>query len=270
MAEKKVSYQVDGRPFEGMIVYDEAVTAKRPVVFMQPDWKGVCADTIGQARAVAGKDYVVLMADMFGSGYGAKPKTVDELRAGMLAVHNNLPFTLACGGKAYDALSAEAQKLGVADAAKVLAIGYCAGGGYALEQARAGADFKALVVFHVTNPEPGRRRHALQHQGPRFGDPRRGRSGDAEADDGRVRRRTDQGQGGLAGDDVRSAGRAFVLRSDRHGAGNAVRRKTVPQILPADARLFHGDAVMPRAGALGLRLSSRQPLSVSRPRAPKP
>ncbi|MFZ1090401.1 MAG: hypothetical protein WAN75_14390, partial [Xanthobacteraceae bacterium] len=32
--------------------------------------------------------------------------------------------------------------------------GYCAGGGFALEQARAGADFKALVVFHVTNPNP--------------------------------------------------------------------------------------------------------------------
>ncbi len=84
----------------------------------------------------------------------AKPKTVDELRAGMLAVHKNLPFTLACGSKAYDALSAEAQKLGVADAAKVVAAGYCAGGGYVLEQARAGADFKALVVFHGTNPNP--------------------------------------------------------------------------------------------------------------------
>ncbi len=154
MAEKKVPYELDGRQFEGMIVYDEAVTAKRPAVFMQPDWKGVCPDTIGQARAVAGKDYVVLMADMFGAGYGAKPKAVEDLRAGMLAVHNSLPFTLGCGGKAYTTLSAEAQKLGVVDGAKVTAIGYCAGGGYALEQARAGADFKAVVVFHVTNPNP--------------------------------------------------------------------------------------------------------------------
>ena len=109
MAEQKVPYQVDGRQFEGVIVYDDSVTAKRPIVFMQPDWKGVCPDTIGQARAVAGKDYVVLMADMFGVGYGAKPKTVDDLRAGMLAVHKNLPFTLACGGKAYDTLLAEAR-----------------------------------------------------------------------------------------------------------------------------------------------------------------
>src|SRR5438105_15747721 len=154
MAERKVPYQVDGRQFEGMIVYDDSVKGKRPVIFMQPDWKGVCADTIGQARDVAGKEYVVLMADMFGSGYGDKAKTQEQLRAGMLAVHKDLPFTIACGGKAYDALLAEANKLGLVDTGKKAAIGYCAGGGYVLEQARAAVDFKAVVVFHVTNPNP--------------------------------------------------------------------------------------------------------------------
>jgi dienelactone hydrolase len=154
MAEKKVSYQVDGRPFEGMIVYDESVSGKRPAVLMQPDWKGVCGDTIAQARTAAGKDYVVLMADMFGAGYGDKPKTQEQLRAGMLAVHKDIAFTVACGGKAFDTLLAEADKLGLVDAGKKAAIGYCAGGGFALEQARAGADFKAVVVFHVTNPNP--------------------------------------------------------------------------------------------------------------------
>ena len=154
MTETKVPYQVGGRQFEGMLVYDDAVTTKRPAIFMQPDWKGVCADTIGQARTVAGKDYVVLMADMFGTGYGAKAKTPDELRAGMLGVHKDLPFTLSCGAAAYDALMSEASKLGIVETGKTAAIGYCAGGGYALEQARAGADFKATVVFHVTNPNP--------------------------------------------------------------------------------------------------------------------
>ena len=154
MVERTVSYQVNGRPFEGMIVYDDSVAAKRPAVFMQPDWKGVCADTMAQARAVAGKDYVVLMADMFGQGYGDRPKTEQELRAGMRAVHRDLAFTVACGGAARDALLAEANKLGLVDTGKTAAIGYCAGGGFALEQARAGADFKAVVVFHVTNPNP--------------------------------------------------------------------------------------------------------------------
>ena len=154
MAEKKVRYQVDGRAFEGVVVYDDSVTGKRPAIFMQPDWKGVCADTIAQARTAAGKDYVMLMADMFGQGYGDKPKTQQELRAGMSAVHDDLAFTIACGGKAYDTLIDEASKLGLVDATKKAAIGYCAGGGFALEQARAGADFDAVVVFHVTNPNP--------------------------------------------------------------------------------------------------------------------
>jgi dienelactone hydrolase len=154
MAEKKVPYEVNGKQFEGAIVYDDSVKGKRPVVFMQPDWKGVCADTIAMALTVAGKDVVVLMADMYGKGYGEKPKTREELAVGMKAVHNDLAFTIACGGKAYDAMLAEADKLGIADSTKKAGIGHCAGGGFVLEQARAGADFKAVVVFHVTNPNP--------------------------------------------------------------------------------------------------------------------
>ena len=99
MAETKVAYQVNGRQFEGMIVHDDGVGAKRPVVFMQPDWKGICAETIAQARTVAGKDYVVLMADMYGAGYGEKPKTREQLAAGMQAVHKDLAFTVAAAAR---------------------------------------------------------------------------------------------------------------------------------------------------------------------------
>jgi dienelactone hydrolase len=154
MVEKAVRYEVDGRPYEGMLVYDESVTGKRPAVFSQPDWKGVCPDTIAQARTVAGKEYVVLLADMFGLGYGAKPKTQDDLMKASRAVRGDVALIKACGGKAYAALSAEAEKLGLIDRGPAVAIGYCIGGGYALEQARAGADFKATVVFHVTAPNP--------------------------------------------------------------------------------------------------------------------
>jgi len=36
-----VSYEVNGRQFEGQLVFDESVQSKRPILFMQPDWKGI-------------------------------------------------------------------------------------------------------------------------------------------------------------------------------------------------------------------------------------
>jgi dienelactone hydrolase len=115
MVEVRVPYQVSDRQFEGMIVYDDTVQRKRPVIFMQPDWKGVCADTVSQARAIAGEDYVVLMADMFGAGYGDTSKSREQLAAGMKAVHDDLAFTLTCGEKACETLFAEAAKRGFFD-----------------------------------------------------------------------------------------------------------------------------------------------------------
>src|ERR1700691_3600580 len=100
MTEHKVGYEFGGKKYEGMLVYDDSVKARRPAIFMQPDWKGVCTDTVAQARSVAGKDYVVMMADMFGVGYGDKPKTQPELAAAMRVVHDDLAFTLACGNTA--------------------------------------------------------------------------------------------------------------------------------------------------------------------------
>jgi len=153
MAEKQVPYEYDGNKYEGVIVYDETVKAKRPAILMQPDWLGVCPHSIEMAHEVAAKDYVVMVADMFGAGYGAKEKTRDDLMKTSRAVRNDLKYLLGCGAAAYRALTAEAEKLGVVDGRKG-AIGYCIGGGFALEQARAGADFQGTVVFHVTLPNP--------------------------------------------------------------------------------------------------------------------
>ena len=154
MAEIAVPYEHGGRAFEGMLVYDETVTARRPAILMQPDWLGVCRHSIDMAHDVAGKDYVVMIADMFGAGYGAREKTFDELMKISREVRGDLAFLLGCGPAAADALTARADRLGVIDPDRRGAIGYCIGGGIVLEQARAGADFGGTVVFHVTLPNP--------------------------------------------------------------------------------------------------------------------
>ena len=171
----------------------------------------------GPAR-VAGKDYVVLMADMFGTGYGDKPKNQDQLRAGMLAVHKDVPFTIACGAKAYDTLMAEADKLGLARSRQDGPRSAIARVAATRSNRRAPArDFKAVVVFHVPS-QSGRPRHALQHQRPGAGGSWPRRPDHAEADDGCARGRSDQGQGRLAHRDVRPR-RALVLRPDRQRTG---------------------------------------------------
>jgi dienelactone hydrolase len=152
--DKRVAYQIDNRNFEGAFVYDPAETGKRPAILMQPDWKGVCPDTIEQARLVAGSEYVVFMADMFGVGYGARPKTQADLMANAGALHNDLPFAIAGGNKALEVMLSEGERLGVIDTTRIACVGYCLGGGLALELARTGAAFKAITVFHVTYPNP--------------------------------------------------------------------------------------------------------------------
>ncbi|AJE44878.1 dienelactone hydrolase family protein [Celeribacter indicus] len=156
MIEITVPYEIGGRSFAGRIVCDEdAAEAGRPVLFMQPDWYGVWPETIAQARELAAGRYVVLLADMFGTDYQPETKGFNELLAGMLAVHKDLGFTLDCGNTAYERMLTEARKRGlVQDDARKFAVGYCAGGGFLMEQARAGAEFDALTVLHITNPSP--------------------------------------------------------------------------------------------------------------------
>jgi dienelactone hydrolase len=150
----KVPYEYDGRRFEGTIVYDDSIADKRPAIFMQPDWLGVCEHSNEMAAEVAGQDYVVLVADMYGVGYGEREKSYHELLEAATSTRRNLPFVLGCGAKAFEVLMAEADKRGLTDGVHTGAIGYCMGGGFALEQARDGLDVQGTVVFHVTAPNP--------------------------------------------------------------------------------------------------------------------
>jgi dienelactone hydrolase len=147
MVEKKIPYEVDGKKFEGVLVYNDALKGKRPAVLMSPDWSGASKESIAQAKLIAGTRYVVFVADMFGADYA--PKSPQEMGKASGAIRGNLPMMRARINKALDTFKAEAAKSGLVDEAKWAAIGFCGGGGYALELARQGKELKAVVVFHA-------------------------------------------------------------------------------------------------------------------------
>ena len=65
MIEQRIGYEIDGKKFEGMLVYDDSVKTKRPAVFMMPDLEGVSPKSVDQAKLVAGKRSYAMMSDFF-------------------------------------------------------------------------------------------------------------------------------------------------------------------------------------------------------------
>jgi dienelactone hydrolase len=151
MVERRIGYEVGGKAFEGVLVYDDSVKTKRPAILMEPDWWGVAPNAIAQAKEIAGKDYVIFVADIFGASYA--PKNRADKVAAVSAIRRDVKMARALGGKGLEVMLAEGEKLGIIDPAKVAGIGFCFGGGVLLDVAREGHKFNALAVFHVTLPQ---------------------------------------------------------------------------------------------------------------------
>lgn len=145
MVEKPVEWTVGKQHFSGVLVFDDAVAAKRPGLLMVPDWRGINAPNIAKARDIAGRDYVVLVADMYGKG--VRPKDDAEARAQVTKLYSDRPGLRARADKALSVLRAQVGKAPV-DPSRIAALGYCFGGATVLELARSGADLAGVVSFH--------------------------------------------------------------------------------------------------------------------------
>lgn len=147
MQTRPVSWEVDGKTFSGALVYDDAVKTRRPGLAMVPDWLGVTPQALDKARQQAGRDYVILVVDMYGKG--VRPNNGDEARKQVVALYS-APATLRARiGKAIDVLRAQAGKVPL-DASRIGAFGFCMGGTTVLELARAGShpQLRGVVSFH--------------------------------------------------------------------------------------------------------------------------
>ncbi|HTA65642.1 MAG TPA: dienelactone hydrolase family protein [Xanthomonadaceae bacterium] len=147
-----VTWKDGATTLSGYIVWDDASSAKRPGLLMVPNWHGVNDIAVAKAKMIAGKDYVILLADMYGKGV----RPVDD-KASAEAVkpfYGNRKLMMGRVNAAWDALKANGGKAPI-DMTRLGAIGFCFGGSAVLDLARSGTvPSGGIVTFHAgLNPD---------------------------------------------------------------------------------------------------------------------
>ena len=140
---RPVVYEHAGTKLEGLLAYDDAVTAKgrRPGVLVIPEWWGLNAYVKGRAEQLAAMGYVAFAVDMYGQGV----LTEDPKKAGELAGQfYGKPLMAERAHAGLDQLL----KTGLVDSSRVAAIGFCFGGSTAQALAYSGAPLAGIVSFH--------------------------------------------------------------------------------------------------------------------------
>jgi dienelactone hydrolase len=145
-----VVYKHGETNLEGLLVYPEDSSRLLPGVLVVHDWGGPGPYAHRRAEQLAEAGYVAFAIDMYGQG--VRPTTTEEKarQAGIYRSDRALMRARARAG--LDLLLASPR----VDSKRVAAIGYCFGGGTALELARSGAPLAGVVSFHgnLDTPDP--------------------------------------------------------------------------------------------------------------------
>ena len=141
----KISWTHGSKNFDGYLVWDDSSRKVRPGLLMVPNWYGVNESAISKAKTIAGKDYVVMLVDMYGSDL--RPKNSEEAGKAAGGVYADPSELRGRITMALDQLKASGKKAPL-DTSKIGAIGFCFGGAVALDLARSGADISGIASFH--------------------------------------------------------------------------------------------------------------------------
>jgi dienelactone hydrolase len=145
-----VEYRHGETTLEGYLAYDDSTQIKRPGVIVIHEWMGPNPYVRKRAEQLARLGYVAFAIDMYGKG--VRPKDANEAAAlaGIYRADRQLMRARANAG--LEVL----KKHRLTDVRQMAAIGYCFGGGTALELARGGAEVAGVVSFHgnLDTPNP--------------------------------------------------------------------------------------------------------------------
>lgn len=141
MQEEVIHYQVDGKTFKGLLVYENNAEA-RPGVIVAHAYKGQDHFAQEKARELARLGYTAFAADYYGEGKTVA--TAEEATQLMQPLFIDRALLRKRIVGAFEALKQQKQVTPEA----IGAIGFCFGGLTAIELLRSGADVKGVVSFH--------------------------------------------------------------------------------------------------------------------------
>jgi dienelactone hydrolase len=142
-----VNWKDGATELSGFLVWDDAGTAKRPGLLMVPNWHGVNDIAVAKAKMIAGKDYVILLADMYGKG--VRPADDKASSEAVKPFYGNRALMESRVNAAWNTLKAQGGKAPI-DMARLGAIGFCFGGSAVLDLARSGVvPSGGIVSFHA-------------------------------------------------------------------------------------------------------------------------
>ncbi len=151
MTTQTVRYQHDDVPCEGILaVPDTGAPNATPGVLVIHDWSGVGPYVRMRAEQLATAGYIALAPDIYGVADPPRAPEDNRKLIGIFRADRGLMRARARAGLD------ELLRHPMVDPGKVAAIGYCFGGGVALELARSGAPLAGAVSFHgnLDTPDP--------------------------------------------------------------------------------------------------------------------
>jgi dienelactone hydrolase len=159
IATRTIDYKQGDTNLHGFLAYDTAIEGKRPGVLIMHQFMGLTPFEKDIAEKLARLGYVAFAADIY--GVATQPMSAQEASNRSKNFKENRPLWRARGEAGLAVL--EADKL--VDTSRIGLIGYCFGGGSALELDRSGAPVRATVVFHgvLDTPNPADARNIRGH-----------------------------------------------------------------------------------------------------------
>lgn len=152
ITQATIAYEIDGKAFESLAVWDETTRGSRPAVLVAPSFMGRTAFEDDKAARLAALGYVGVAMDLY--GVDTKPAGTDEAMAAMAALDGDRALLAT----RMTATLEQVRRLEPVDTRRIAAIGFCFGGKCVLDLARTGADIAGVATFHGifdAPPAPG-------------------------------------------------------------------------------------------------------------------